>query len=102
MKQLKEKLDFSFSMTDFSIISDMLYEYMLDRVTVFNTMQDMSYDESIIDEYLHFFVSPHIKNKKYHPYIYRLIHFLSRDYEVFNVPTVASLVDILLDCFLLL
>ncbi|MGD9678155.1 MAG: hypothetical protein AB7V16_07300 [Vulcanibacillus sp.] len=100
MKLLTEKLDFSFAIRDFEIITELLDQYLDDRVFVFNKLineNDFTNEEK--KQYIHYFISACIEDKKQHEYLSKIQHFLSREYEVFNHPEIASVIDTLSSIF---
>jgi hypothetical protein len=88
MNKLNEKLDFSFSIKDFSLITEILEYYLQDRLFAFNNL-DFSKPNNI-ESYINYFLCP--KTEKYHPYLFRIQHFIDRDYEFFNKEEIGSLV----------
>lgn len=98
--KLKEKLDFSFSMKDFSEITKVLQSYMEERSTIYdNLFLNGNYTNDDLRKYAHYFITPLIKNREVHPALYRIKHFLSREYEFFTLPDVGSIIDQLQDYF---
>ncbi len=100
MKQILEKLDFSFSFSDFNVITELLDHYLEDRVYVFDEVFNAkTYSDKDKVDYIHYFIEPCIKDKPHHDYLERIQHFLSREYEIFNHPKISALVDTLQSIF---
>ena len=100
MKLLTEKLDFSFAIKDFNLVTELLDQYLNDRVYTFNKMfndHDISDEEK--QQYIHYFITKIFDNKKQHEYLSKIQHFLSREYEIFTNPEVANIVNALSSLF---
>lgn len=96
---LNEKLDFSINLDDFDAITSFVVDYLKDRISVYEKLQSNDFTEYDIKYYIHYFINPCLDDKKSHPYLYRIQHFLSRDYEVFNFSDLSSITNKLLDLF---
>jgi hypothetical protein len=100
MKKLSERLDFSFSYNDFAVITELLEQYLDDRVYVFNKLiNENSYTENEKTQYINYFITPCVEEMKQHEYLSKIQHFLSREYEIYNHPKIASLLDTLSSIF---
>ena len=99
MNKIQEQLDFTFSFTDFEVITDILEEYLRDRSTAFNKIFSKNYTEKDIAFYIHYLISPFLEEEKYHKSIYRIQHFLNREYEFYNNEKVEIIINELRDIF---
>lgn len=91
---LSEKLDFSFSIKDFKEISSMFDQYMDDRVSLYKKIfLEQSPTKQQMLEYISFFITPVVENALEHPNLYRIKHFISRNYEFYTLPSVSVLIE---------
>lgn len=92
--KLNEKLDFTFSYKDFNLITELLNQYMDDRVYVFNSIVSMNdgFTDDLKKEYIHYFIAPFMENKPYHKYLSKINHFICREYEIYNYPEISEIV----------
>jgi hypothetical protein len=103
LQQLKEKLDFSFTMKDFEIMTKLLDEYIQERQYAYQELfcKEGDLDEDSYKEYIHYFITALFtdEDKKQHPFLERVNHFLSRNYECFSLPGVPEITSQLAYCF---
>lgn len=97
-KTIREQLDFTFSIRDFNTITVLLEQYLDDRISVYNNLISSENKEDI-DLYIHYFITPILEDEKTHPYLYRIKHFLSREYELYNHPDITDIVASLQEIF---
>ena len=97
MYSIKEQLDFSFSFKDFESVDEFEREYLNDRIKYFTKyFIDNIPTQNEYENYINFFITPIFDDKEQHPYLYRIQHFLERDYEFFTLPEVFSIKENLL------
>jgi len=96
---IREKLDFTFSYKDFDTITELLELYLSDRITAYQDIFENDYTEDDKNFYIHYFIYPFLEDEDIHPYIYRIQHFLNREYELFNHTEINSIIVELQDIF---
>lgn len=86
---------------DYDTITNILEGYLEDRTNAYSNLFNIGgkVSQEDIDYYVHYYLTPFIENEKYHPAIYRIQHFLGREYELFNHPDIANIVYELQDIF---
>jgi hypothetical protein len=96
IQKLQEKLDFGFSLKDFNEMTKILQAYMQERSDMYDKLfLHGAYTQDDMREYTHYFITPLLKDKPVHPAIYRIEHFLGREYEFFTLPEVGEIVFLL-------
>lgn len=105
MSILNEKLDFNFSFADIKAIDTILNDYIKERSDFYSELfcSEESFTQEDVNSYLYYFtgyISDTLgEDEEVNPKLTRLLHFFSRNYEVFTIEPIAKDVSTIL-CYL--
>lgn len=107
MERIQEKLDYNFRYSDAKIIDELMRYYISDRERMYNELfcSTMDYTLEDVKSYIKYFMGEPNGNieqdgDEYHEYLYRLKHFLSRNYEMNLIPEFAESVTNIYSCLI--